>query len=92
MNFATEASASQISQKWAGCFNASGEAKDGHTPQEVEQAIYDEIEKLKGEPVPAQVSKVGTCLARSVWATRLRRFGPYLNTGLSIDPILDLQE
>ena len=50
---ATEASAHQIPQKWAGCFNASGEAKDGHTPMEVEQAIYEEIEKLKAQEVPA---------------------------------------
>ncbi|HEY6168379.1 MAG TPA: pitrilysin family protein [Verrucomicrobiae bacterium] len=51
---ATEAYGQQVSQKWAGLFNAGGEAKDGHTPEEVEKAIYEEIEKLKTEDVPAQ--------------------------------------
>src|SRR6185295_19770809 len=37
----------------AGYFNASGEAKDGHIPEEVEQGIYAELEKLKKEEVPA---------------------------------------
>jgi predicted Zn-dependent peptidase len=50
---ATDVSASQNSQKWAGSFSASGEAADGHTPEEVEKAIYAEIEKLQHEPVPA---------------------------------------
>jgi predicted Zn-dependent peptidase len=51
---ATEAYASQDSQKWAGAFNAGGEAKEGHKPEEVEQGIYDNIERLKKEPVPAE--------------------------------------
>ena len=33
---------------------ASGEAKDGHKPEEVEQGIYDNIEKLKQEDVPSE--------------------------------------
>ena len=32
----------------------SGEAKDGHTPEEVEQALYVELEKLRSEPVPPE--------------------------------------
>jgi len=51
---ATETWAYQRSQKWAGYFNAGGEAKDGHTPEEVEKAIYEEIDKLKTEEVPAE--------------------------------------
>jgi predicted Zn-dependent peptidase len=51
---ATEAYADQTSQKWAGYFNAGGEAKDGHKPEEVEQGIYDNVEKLKSEEVPAE--------------------------------------
>lgn len=51
---ATEVYAAQDSRKWAGMFNAGGEARDGRTPQEVEQGIYAEIEKLKKEPVPAE--------------------------------------
>ncbi len=51
---ATDVDASQISQKWAGCFHIHGEAKDGHLPAEVEQAVYEEIEKLKDQEVPAE--------------------------------------
>ncbi len=50
---ATDVWAFQMSQKWAGSFNAGGEAKDGHSPAEVEAGIYAEIEKLKQEEVPA---------------------------------------
>jgi predicted Zn-dependent peptidase len=51
---ATEVYADQGSQKWAGYFNAGGEAKEGHKPEEVEQKIYEQIEKLKSEEVPAE--------------------------------------
>ncbi len=51
---ATETWAQQASMKWEGYFNVGGEAKEGHKPGEVEQGIYDNIEKLKKEPVPAE--------------------------------------
>ncbi len=51
---ATEVQASPGHRKWAGTFDISGEAKDGHTPEEVEQGIYAELEKLKTEDVPEQ--------------------------------------
>ncbi|HZR19331.1 MAG TPA: pitrilysin family protein [Verrucomicrobiae bacterium] len=51
---ATSVYADQGSQKWAGYFNAGGEAKEGHTPQEIEQGIYDSIEQLKKEEVPPE--------------------------------------
>jgi predicted Zn-dependent peptidase len=51
---ATETYAYQGSMKWEGMFNAGGEAKEGHTPQEVEQGIYDNLEKLKQEEVPPE--------------------------------------
>jgi predicted Zn-dependent peptidase len=51
---ATETYADQGSMKWEGMFNAGGEAKEGHTPQEVEQGIYDNLEKLKKEEVPPE--------------------------------------
>jgi predicted Zn-dependent peptidase len=51
---ATSAYARQDSQKWAGYFNVGGEAREGHTPQDVEQGIYDSLEKLKKEEVPAE--------------------------------------
>src|SRR5207245_5372378 len=51
---ATEAYATQGSQKLGGYFNAGGEAKDGHKPEEVEQGVYENIEKLKQQEVPPE--------------------------------------
>ena len=51
---ATDAFARQESRKWAGLFNAGGEAKEGRRPEEVEQALYAEIDKLKKDDVPAE--------------------------------------
>ena len=51
---ATTTYADQQSQKWAGYFNAGGEVKEGHKPEEVEQGIYENIDKLKSEEVPAE--------------------------------------
>ena len=49
---ATESWAQQDARKWAGYFNVGGEAKEGHTPEEVEQGLYAELDKLKKEEVP----------------------------------------
>ncbi len=49
---ATEVQAGPDTRKYAGLFYVSGEAKDGRTPQEVEQAIYAELDRLKNEDVP----------------------------------------
>ena len=51
---ATEAWAWQDSRKWAGVFNIGGTAKDGKRPEEVEQAIYEVMDRLKTELVPAE--------------------------------------
>lgn len=51
---ATDAFARQESRKWAGLFNAGGEAKEGRTPEEVEKGIYAELDKLKKDEVPAE--------------------------------------
>ena len=51
---ATDAGAGQYSMKWAGFFDASGEAAPGHTPAEVENGIYAEIEKLQRDAVPPE--------------------------------------
>ena len=48
---ANRASAGQTSRKWAGFFSISGIAKPGKTPEDVEQAIYAELDRLKEEPV-----------------------------------------
>jgi predicted Zn-dependent peptidase len=51
---ATEMYADQDSRKWAGLFNVGGEAREGHRPEEVESAIYSELDKLKSDEVPAR--------------------------------------
>jgi len=51
---ATETYASQDSRKWAGLFSAGGDAMDGHTPEEVEKAVYVELDKLKKDEVPPE--------------------------------------
>ena len=51
---ATDTFARQDSRKWAGLFNAGGEAKEGKTPEDVEKGIYAEIDKLKKDEVPAE--------------------------------------
>jgi predicted Zn-dependent peptidase len=69
---ATEASAGQRSMKYAGYFHADGDVAEGHTPEEVEQAIYREIEKLQQEEVPAvELQKVKNNFA----ANEYRRLG-----------------
>jgi predicted Zn-dependent peptidase len=49
---ANSAGAGQNGLKWDGYFTFSGVAKPGNTPEQVEQALYSEIEKLKKEKVP----------------------------------------
>ena len=48
---ATTAFAQQMSRKYAGMFNVGGESKDTKTPGDVENGIYDEINRLKSELV-----------------------------------------
>jgi predicted Zn-dependent peptidase len=63
---ATEVRASPGARKWAGTFDISAEAKDGHTPEEVERAIYAELDKLKNEDVPEnELQKVKNNFAAS---------------------------
>ena len=51
---ATRVSASQNSQKWAGNFFIQAEAREPHSPETVEKAIYEELERLQQEPVPPE--------------------------------------
>lgn len=51
---ATEASADTDHRKLAGLFVIRAEAKQGHGPEQVEQAIYEELDRLKQEEVPAE--------------------------------------
>ena len=48
---ATGASGGQSGFKFEGMFELRGTAKQGHTPEEVEAAIYAELEQLKDAPV-----------------------------------------
>lgn len=49
---ATSAYAAQVSRKYAGFFTAGGEVREGHTTPELENGIYELIDKLKTEEVP----------------------------------------
>ena len=51
---ANEVSASMDPKKYAGIIEMEAVVKDGKDPAEVEKALYEEIEKLKNEPVPAE--------------------------------------
>lgn len=48
---ANSAFAGQVGNKYEGYFSLRGVAKPGRTPEEVEQALYKEIERLQQEPV-----------------------------------------
>ncbi|HEX8352019.1 MAG TPA: pitrilysin family protein, partial [Pyrinomonadaceae bacterium] len=50
---ANSASASQSGNKYEGYFELRGVAKPGKSPEEVEQALYREVERIQKEPVPA---------------------------------------
>jgi predicted Zn-dependent peptidase len=51
---ANNASAGQNGNKYEGYFELRGTAKPGKSPEEVEQALYKEIERIQKEPVPAE--------------------------------------
>ena len=53
-NVANSALAGQNGLKYEGYFQLRGVAKPGHTPEEVEQALYKEIERLQNEEVPEE--------------------------------------
>ena len=56
---ATNASGGQSGFKFEGMFELRGTAKEGHTPEDVERALYAEVERLKTEPVePRELQKV----------------------------------
>jgi len=90
---ATEAYGQQLSYKWDGLFNAGGEAKDGHTPEQVEQAIYEEIDKLKTDDVPAQeLQKVKNNFAASEYRRLAGGNHPILMQLIQNDGLGDWQE
>jgi predicted Zn-dependent peptidase len=48
---ATRATARQDGRKYEGMFEIQAECKEGHGPEDLERAVYAEIEKLQKEPV-----------------------------------------
>ena len=73
---ATDSSANQDNRKWAGLFEISGEAREGHSPEEVEKAIYQELDKLKQEEVPAhELQKVKNAFAAYEYRKLANNFG-----------------
>jgi predicted Zn-dependent peptidase len=50
---ATSASAKSDARKYEGLFSIQAECKEGHTPEELERAVYSELEKLQKDPVAA---------------------------------------
>ncbi len=73
---ATSARAGQNGLKWQGYFRVSGVAQPGHTPEEVEQALYDELETLKTTPVDArELQKVKNRFAADMFRRVASNFG-----------------
>jgi len=63
---ANSAFAGQNGMKYEGYFELRGVAKPGRTPEQVEQALYAEIEKLRNEPVSdRELQKVKNQLSAS---------------------------
>jgi predicted Zn-dependent peptidase len=73
---ANSAGAGQDSRKYEGLFEISGVAKPGKAPEEVEQALYKEIERLQKEPVDAnELQKVKNQYAAGVFRGIQSNFG-----------------
>jgi predicted Zn-dependent peptidase len=73
---ANNASAFGDSRKYEGYFQISGVAKPGKTPEEVEQALYKEIEKIQKELVDArELQKVKNQYAAGVFRGIQSNFG-----------------
>ncbi len=72
----TEVSAGHSAKKWAGYFEISAEAKDGKTLEEVEDAVYAELDPLGREPVPAEeLQKVKNNFAAAEYRRLTSTFG-----------------
>jgi len=51
---ASSAFSSQNSQKYAGYFTLHGETKGEAAPERIEQALYEELQRIREEPIPEQ--------------------------------------
>ncbi|MFM2295427.1 MAG: hypothetical protein RLZZ350_1840 [Verrucomicrobiota bacterium] len=77
---ATDVSAHNDSKKWAGLFDITGEVADGHTPVEVEAAIYTELDALKKTEVPAdELQKVKNQFAAGEYRKLTSNMGILIN-------------
>jgi predicted Zn-dependent peptidase len=73
---ANSASANQNSLKYEGYFELNGVAKPGRQPEEVERALYAEIEKLQKQPVPTEeLQKVKNQYAANTFRQLQSNFG-----------------
>ncbi|HZB45590.1 MAG TPA: pitrilysin family protein [Pyrinomonadaceae bacterium] len=73
---ANNAGAGQNSLKYEGYFEMNGVAKPGRKPEEVEQALYKEIEKIQKDGVPAQeLQKVKNQYAANTFRGLQSNFG-----------------
>ena len=73
---ANSAGAGQDSRKYEGLFEVSGVAKPGKTPEEVEQALYKELERLQKELVDAnELQKVKNQYAANNFRSIQANFG-----------------
>ena len=89
---ATSVDAGQGSQKWAGYFEADGEAKAGHKPEEVEQGIYENIGALQKDEVPVEeLQKVKNNFAAGEYR-RLSANSPILHQIISYEGEGDWRE
>jgi predicted Zn-dependent peptidase len=78
---ATSASAGQNGMKWEGYFSLNGVAKPGNAPEQVEQALYKELEKLQKEKVAdRELQKIKNQFA----ADNFRRLDDQFNLMLQI--------
>ncbi len=72
---ASEVFARSEHRRWAGLFNVGGEARYGKTPADVEAAIYEELDRLKTEEVPAaELQKVKNAFAAGEYRKLVSNF------------------
>jgi predicted Zn-dependent peptidase len=73
---ATNAFGGQSGLKFEGYFELSGTSKPGKTPEDVEQALYKEIEKLQNELVPErELQKIKNQIAAGSFRGQQSNFG-----------------
>ncbi len=73
---ATDAGAGLQNRKWAGLFAVSAEAKEGKSLDEVEAALYAELDRITKEPIPPEeLQKVKNQFAAAEYRRLTSTFG-----------------